>query len=128
MLMQRLSETFQILWAHMNETATRAVNVRYEHERDRHNYWKNEEQNLFPFRAPRTVADQEVGANGDDRHQSPFPYWYAVPKAFNYPQIFTRLAHRFFPLFDSLAPGTHGASRRDARTNRSISRCNFRKF
>ena len=47
---------------------------------------------------------------------------------FNYPQISTQLAHRFFPLFDSLAPGTHGASPRDARTNRSISRCNFRKF
>ncbi|MGD0950719.1 MAG: hypothetical protein ABSA52_25330, partial [Candidatus Binatia bacterium] len=45
-----------------------------------------------------------------------------VSPSFQLPtNIAAQLAHRFFPFFDFLASGTHGASPRDARTKRSIS-------
>ncbi len=63
----------------MNETTTWAVDISYEHESDGHNYGQGEKQNPFPFNAPRTITNQEIGENGDQCHETPFAPRNTVP-------------------------------------------------
>src|SRR5262247_1099221 len=75
--MQGLSEAFQILGMHANQPVTRAINVRYEKERngksDRQNH---EEKRSFPVCA---ITYQHVTEDGDYGHENPPRNRDAVP-------------------------------------------------
>ena len=68
---QRLSETYQILRSHANNASTWAVNFRYEKERDRHHKWQDQHLDAFGFSLSCTIANQQVGADGDRCHHTP---------------------------------------------------------
>jgi hypothetical protein len=48
-----------------------AVHVRYEKERDGHHKRQNQYQDAFGFNSSCTIADQQVGADGDCCHHTP---------------------------------------------------------
>src|ERR1035441_605686 len=76
---QRLGQAYEVLRNYVNEAAPRAVNVRYKKERDGDNQRQNEKQAGVCLSAPRTIADQQVAADGDRYHQTPRRRGNAVP-------------------------------------------------
>ena len=55
---QGLSEACQIFRVHANDAATRAVNVRYQRERDGDDQRQNQKQHGSSSAATRTITDQ----------------------------------------------------------------------
>src|SRR5215469_16380466 len=78
--MQGPREALEVEWVHSNEAATRAIHVGYESERDRHDQWQNDKfPGSFLEGASRIVADDEITADGNRRHQTPGRSRNAIP-------------------------------------------------
>jgi len=58
----------QILRVHANDTATRTIQIGYEKKRDRYEQRQNKEPRGFAMTPLRSIAQQQIRANGDRSH------------------------------------------------------------